>query len=417
MISKGPSITYLARFVNGYPFKPDDLGSEGLPVVRIRQLVDEAADFEYANPPLDAVYIGNGDIVFSWSATLAVRQWHRGKALLNQHLFRVDPHPGVERRWLTYVLEVGIERLKPLMHGSAMTHITSDMLRMLTVAVPPCETQRAIADYLDAETSRIDALIEKKRRMANLLMQRLHETSLQILTEEHNLTEESQIELKSKRSGLKTVDPMKPFVALKNMLRRLPAEWQVVPICRVSRLVEEYNSDGEATMLSLTSAGTLVDRSADTQPPKDEYLLRYGLVRPGDLVVNPMWLAGGGIGVSLRYGAVSPEYRVYRFVEGIDARFIHHVVRSMPYLDQFRLLVRAETTFDRRITKDSFRDLPLPIPPMPVQRAIADDLDSLTYRTFQVTERLQRQVSLLTECRQTLIAQLVTSESIALDQR
>ena len=37
------------------------------------------------------------------------------------------------------------------------------------MSLPPLDDQRAIADYLDAETARIDALIEKKRRMVELL--------------------------------------------------------------------------------------------------------------------------------------------------------------------------------------------------------------------------------------------------------
>lgn len=168
-----PSIFRIAEFVNGYPFKPDDLGDEGLPVVRIRQLLDERAEIDYALPPERAVFIGENDLVFSWSATLAIRIWKRGTALLNQHLFRVDPYPGINRRWLAYALEEGIWRLEPLMHGSAMTHITQDMLRSLTIEVPPLLTQRAIADFLDTETARIDGLIEKKQRLTELLEERL----------------------------------------------------------------------------------------------------------------------------------------------------------------------------------------------------------------------------------------------------
>ena len=55
----------------------------------------------------------------------------------------------------------------------------SDAVRHQSGTVPqhtdtasPLITQRAIADYLDAETARIDALIEKKRRMVELLEER-----------------------------------------------------------------------------------------------------------------------------------------------------------------------------------------------------------------------------------------------------
>ena len=172
MISDGPSVLRLAAFVNGNPFKPSDLGDQGLPVIRIRQLLDVEAPIEYAVPPARPVLIDKGDLIFSWSATLAVRHWYGDRALLNQHLFRVDPVAGIDRRWMGYVLRVGIERLKPLMHGSAMTHITLDMLRRLSVSVPDLHRQVAIADYLDTETARIDTLISKKRRLIELLQER-----------------------------------------------------------------------------------------------------------------------------------------------------------------------------------------------------------------------------------------------------
>jgi len=38
--------------------------------------------------------------------------------------------------------------------------------------VPTLAEQRAIADFLDAETARIDALIAKKRKMINLIGER-----------------------------------------------------------------------------------------------------------------------------------------------------------------------------------------------------------------------------------------------------
>ena len=70
MISQGPSILRLAEFINGYPYKPEQLGIDGLPVIRIRQLVDPSAEVDYAEAPGNAVYIDYGDLVFSWSGSL-----------------------------------------------------------------------------------------------------------------------------------------------------------------------------------------------------------------------------------------------------------------------------------------------------------------------------------------------------------
>ena len=86
----------IAEYINGYPFKPSDLGEVGLPVIRIKQLLDpnEPVDRTETDTP-DRCLLRDGDIVFSWYGTLAVRIWNRGPAKLNQHLFRVVEKKGV----------------------------------------------------------------------------------------------------------------------------------------------------------------------------------------------------------------------------------------------------------------------------------------------------------------------------------
>jgi type I restriction enzyme S subunit len=128
-----------------------------------------------------------------------------------------------------------------------------------------------------------------------------------------------------------------------------------------------------------------------------------------------MWLIGGGIGVSHVRGAVSPDYRVYQLDDTLEPRFIHHLLRSAPYRDQYRLLVRAETTFDRRITKDDFGGLPIPSPSLSAQRAIADHLDRETARIDALIGAKRRMLELLEERRVATIARAVTPPSDASD--
>ena len=55
------------------------------------------------------------------------------------------------------------------MHGSAMTHLTLDMLKQLPVDEPSLDEQRRMADFLDAETARIDALAKSRRSQISFL--------------------------------------------------------------------------------------------------------------------------------------------------------------------------------------------------------------------------------------------------------
>src|SRR5438309_7976464 len=86
-----------ASYLNGYAFKPEDWTNHGIPIIRIEQLNDDDAKCDYYDKPLpDRFVLGNGDLVFSWSATLSLKIWDRGKAYLNQHLFKVVPRNGVD---------------------------------------------------------------------------------------------------------------------------------------------------------------------------------------------------------------------------------------------------------------------------------------------------------------------------------
>jgi type I restriction enzyme S subunit len=169
--------------VNGFAFKPADLTGSATPVVRIRQLLDPEAEVDRTDLALDSRFtINDGDLIFSWSGTLAVGVWNRGPALLNQHLFRVDPESGVDGRWLRYALEHSLVDAKCFMHGSAMTHITREVLDKLTVEVPAEREQREIADSLDAETARIDDALSRAESLRTLIDERTASVRERLLT-------------------------------------------------------------------------------------------------------------------------------------------------------------------------------------------------------------------------------------------
>src|SRR5699024_10933799 len=83
----------IAQYTNGLAmqkYKPKD-ENDKLPVVKIKELkngfVDDSSAFCTHSIP-EKVKIFDGDIVFSWSATLLVDIWTGGPAGLNQHLFK-----------------------------------------------------------------------------------------------------------------------------------------------------------------------------------------------------------------------------------------------------------------------------------------------------------------------------------------
>jgi restriction endonuclease S subunit len=374
VIGRGPSVMHLAEFVNGNAYKPADFSDTGTPVVRIRQLLDESAELDLAPVPDRPVWLTDGDLVFSWSATLAVRFWNRGKALLNQHLFRVDVHSSVDRRWFAYVLEEGTRRLEPLMHGSAMTHITRDMLKALTVACPVIATQRAIADYLDDETARIDSLIAAKQKMVALLDER-RESSAAALIERAN-----------------TAGDRTPLWALMR-----PQELTGAPELEVLSVYRDYGVIPKAS------------RSDNYNKTPDD-LSKYQVVTRGDVVVNKMKAWQGSIGVSNCHGIISPDYLVCKATRPIDPRYLHHVLRSPQVRIEFRRRSEGIRPSQWRLQWDQMRVIEIPVPNDETQIDIVGSHAHEVTRLQELASALKRQMGLLEERRQALVAEAVTGQ-------
>ena len=167
----------IAEYINGYPFKPADLGEVGLPVIRIKQLLDpnEPVDRTETDTP-DRCLLRDGDIVFSWSGTLAVRIWNRGPAKLNQHLFRVVEKKDVYKGIISLILDHAIEELEEKSHGTTMKHITKQTLLPHKVLLPPLPEQKRIVDLISSVDSYIEALqqqLESAKRSRNAVLHEL----------------------------------------------------------------------------------------------------------------------------------------------------------------------------------------------------------------------------------------------------
>ena len=149
----------VATFVNGYPFKPDDWEETGMPIIRIQNLNNPDAAFNFYNGLIDSRYIvNNGDVLISWSGTLGVYEWTKEeKALLNQHIFKVvfDKTP-INKGFFKYAVSSRINEMKSKVHGITMQHITKGEFDKTIIPVPPLETQSRIVSELDLLQSIID---------------------------------------------------------------------------------------------------------------------------------------------------------------------------------------------------------------------------------------------------------------------
>ena len=141
----------VASYINGYAFKPEDRGNVGLPIIRIQDLTGNSYELGYysGNYP-QKIEINDGDILISWSASLGVYVWDKGKALLNQHIFKVEfMEDSIDKRYFVYAVRKKIDEMIRKSHGATMKHIVKKDFEDTLIPYPKLEVQSKIADELD----------------------------------------------------------------------------------------------------------------------------------------------------------------------------------------------------------------------------------------------------------------------------
>ena len=132
----------IAEYTNGLAcqkYRPTD--NNKLPVIKIKEMHNGlSADTEWVKADIpDDVKVLNGDVLFSWSASLEVMLWAYGNGGLNQHIFKVTSKNGYPRSFYFYQLihYVGVFKQMAEARKTTMGHITQDHLRQSTIALPP----------------------------------------------------------------------------------------------------------------------------------------------------------------------------------------------------------------------------------------------------------------------------------------
>ena len=93
----------VATYINGRAFKPVEWETSGLPIIRIQNLTSSTTQVNYTTQRFEDKYlVHNGDLLFAWSASLGAHIWNGGDAWLNQHIFRVVPNEGIDKKYLYY---------------------------------------------------------------------------------------------------------------------------------------------------------------------------------------------------------------------------------------------------------------------------------------------------------------------------
>lgn len=171
-----------------------------------------------------------------------------------------------------------------------------------------------------------------------------------------------------------------------------PASWRSVPLWSLFQRVKDVGHPDEPMLSVYRDHGVVLKASREDNFNKTaENRNIYQLVGPGWLIVNRMKAWQGSLGVSEHRGIVSGHYICFRPQHGEHPRFLNYLLRSGVYTADLRRLSRGVRPNQIEIDNDLLRVLPVRLPSLADQVAIADFLDVETSHIDQVVT-LKRQL-------------------------
>jgi type I restriction enzyme, S subunit len=397
-----------------------DIGPFMVPYLRAANVKDGTLDLTDVksmnfSPSEQAVFsLKRGDVLVtegsgSLTSVGASATWNAdlpGTVCFQNTLLRLRPRPGTDPRflawWCRYAFVDGL--FASIATGANIFHVSAERVRSLPMTNLPLNFQRQIADYLDRETARIDALISSKELSTALLEERwqavMHDavaglltlqssprriSGLPWLTDFPNHWQEGLLKLVAKLGSGHTpsrshpewwVDTTIPWITTGEVSQMRADRIEYITQTR-ERISEVGMANSAAT---LHQAGTVVlCRTASAG---------YSAIMGGDM-------------------ATSQDFATWTCGPLLRPRFLLLCLRVMR-ADLLGRLAMGST--HKTIYMPDIESIKVPIPPTEEQDAIVEAAYSRLRPIDACAAALRVQISLLEERRQALITAAVTGQ-------
>ena len=263
-----------------------------------------------------------------------------------------------------------------------------EQLKNINIPIPSCNEQKLICKYIDKKISQIDSLINKTQKKIDLLK----EQRVSIIN--NSVTTGLDPNVETKDSNIKWIG-------------KIPKHWNVK---RVSTLYTQSTTKGfpdEENLSVFRDYGVVRRSDHKNKNVLSEDLSTYKLVKIGDLVLNKMKTWMGSLGVSPYQGIVSPAYYVLRPNFEFFSGYIHHLLRSKIYIDQYASVSKGVRPGQWDLSLDEFKTIKILLPPIMEQEEICKYLDVNLERLNELDRMEQTRLDLLKEYREVLISSAV----------
>lgn len=300
-------------------------------------------------------------------------------------LLRLRPRRGTDPRFLAWWSRYGYASglFASVASGANIFHLSAERVRSLPAWLPSADEQTAIADFLEAETAQLHALIDKKRRTIAAL-------------------EDRRVAITASAVG----HPSWPRVKL-TLLARLgsghtpsrnrPEWWENATIPWITTGdIHQMRGDRiefiEETKFSISELG-LANSAAELHAAGTVVLSRTASVGFSAIMARPM--------------ATSQDFATWTCGPRLRPRFVLLCLRAM----RGELLGRlAMGSTHKTIYMPDIEAIRIPLPPVEEQDRIVDAVWQRLRPIDAAVVAIERQISLLREHRQAVITAAVTGQ-------
>ena len=291
-------------------------------------------------------------------------------------------------KFLLHSLRAMAPDLRRVAMGSTHKTIYMPEIANLRVALPPPEEQRRIANFLDAETARIDRLVELRNAQNSLLCELLDAALAKIFD--------------NSRDAVKT--------RVKFLLREKPRYGVLVPVIAdegvpMIRIMDLAALQGGVDLEVLPSSVVRIPRELSEQ-------YKRTVVREGDVLISVVGTLGRTLVASagLVGSNVNRAIAVLRAKAGVDPHLLAAWVRTSEFSRQ-ALLATGNDSAQRTLGMEDLANFEIHWPiNMSVQEVAASEVAQIVSRHIKTKMLLRSQIDLLSERRQALITAAVTGQ-------
>lgn len=302
--------------------------------------------------------------------------------------------------WMSTIKDKGY--VDVLCNKSTIAHFTAEKVAAVPVPLPPNEEQRGVAEFLDHETAKIDALVAEQERLIELLKEKRQAVISHAVTK-----------------GLDPSVPMKDSGV--EWLGEVPAHWIVMPIRLAARLESGHTpsrsrpdwwQDCTVPWFTLADVWQIRDGGADVVYETKELVSELGLANSSARMLpkgTVMLSRTASVGFSAIMGvdmATTQDFANWVCGEKLHPEFLLQVFRSMK--GEYRRLMMGST--HNTIYMPDIQAFRFALPPLPEQLRIVGHIKEKASTFDDLISEAVIAVRLLTERRTTLISAAVTGQ-------